>query len=336
MAIAQGGMVLCARVFWGGDFKLRLLTQARQASVRLREGIWCFFWIDVRAFLLRRGEGLRFVANGLNRLETWRLSAPVTRVLGKRWRRSRRLLEIDITYRCNMRCNDCNRSVTQAPENLQLSREDIARHIQDWIGRGYVWDRVRLLGGEPTLHPDFLKIVDDLRAYRRAHAPDMVIEVISNGFGARVTEMLDRVPSDIDVVNTAKTSNHQPIHHTFNRAPCDFSEHAKSDFSNGCFVTEFSGTGLTPTGYYHCAVAGGIDRIFGLDIGRATVPELTDDMRQEMADLCKFCGHFTAELQAVPTAERMSPSWKAAYAAWRQRDRKRQAPPSDEPGRGAA
>lgn len=302
-----------------GTIVLRLLTKARQTARRLREAVWCYFWIDVRAVLLRRGTSLGFVAVGMSRFEIWRLSSRVTRVLGKRWRRSRKLLEIDITYRCNMRCNDCNRSVTQAPENLQLSRNDIARHIQDWIATGYVWDRVRLLGGEPTLHPDFFGIVDDLRKYRQSHAPGMVIEVISNGFGARVTSILDRIPSDIEVINTQKTSNHQPIHHTFNRAPCDFSEHANSDFSNGCFVTEFSGTGLTPTGYYHCAVAGGIDRVFGFNVGRSGVPEVTDEMREEMAALCRYCGHFTAQLQAVPAAERMSPSWKEAYAAWRSR-----------------
>ena len=288
-------------------------------TTKLREAIWCYFWIDFRSVVLRKNSVLRYVARGFHRYEIWRLSKPVTAILGKRWKRSRQFLEIDLTYRCNMRCNDCNRSVTQAPENTQLSRKDIETYIQEWIAQDHQWERVRLLGGEPTLHREFLTIVDDLRAYRRAHAPKMVIEVISNGFGARVNAVLEQIPSDIKVVNTNKTSNIQPVHHTFNRAPCDFTEHDNSNFSNGCFVTEFSGTGLSPTGYYHCAVAGGIDRILGLNIGRKVLPTSDDEMRAEMEALCRYCGHFTAQMQEVPESEKMSESWKTAYADWRVR-----------------
>jgi hypothetical protein len=285
----------------------------------LREAIWCFFWIDFRAFVMHRDSALNTVVRGFHKYEIWRLSNTATAWLGKRWQRAPRLLEIDLTYKCNMRCNDCNRSVTQAPENAQITRARMAEHIASWIARDYRWDRVRLLGGEPTLHPDFLEIVEDLRAYRKEHAPRLKIEVITNGFGARVNAIIDTIPADIIVVNTRKTSNNQPVHQTFNRAPCDFTEHERSDFSNGCFVTEFSGTGLTPTGYYHCAVAGGIDRVFGLNIGRESLPDTEDEMRKEMEALCRYCGHFTAQMQAVPQSERMSVSWKNAYSAWRAR-----------------
>ncbi|WP_425037299.1 radical SAM protein [Primorskyibacter sp. S187A] len=292
---------------------------AHQIKIKLREAIWCSFWVKFRAIVMARPGRFGAIVRGFHRYETWRLSKRVTALLGRRWRRSTKFLEIDLTYRCNMRCNDCNRSVTQAPENTQLDHADIQRHIQDWIARSYRWDRIRLLGGEPTLHPDFLRIVEDLKVYRREHAPKLIIEVISNGFGERVNKTLDQLTPDIRIVNTAKTSNTQPVHQTFNRAPCDFPEHQNSDFSNGCFVTELSGMGLTPSGYYHCAVAGGIDRIFDLKLGRDAVPEISDDMREDMQALCRFCGHFTAQMQEVPAEERLSPSWKDAYANWRTR-----------------
>ncbi len=294
-------------------------SNLRQMTSKMREAVWCYFWINFRARILQKDSKLKSVAGGFHRYEIWRLSKWATALLGKRWHRSAKLLEIDLTYKCNMRCNDCNRSVTQAPENSHITRAKMAEYVQGWIADSYQWDRIRLLGGEPTLHPDFLEIVDDLRAYRQDHAPKMIIEVITNGFGKKVNAVLDQIPADIKVVNTLKTSNNQPVHQTFNRAPCDFAEHEKSDYANGCFVTEFSGTGLAPTGYYHCAVAGGIDRIFGLNVGRDGLPASDDEMRKEMEALCRYCGHFTAQMQAVPEAERMSQSWKDGYAAWRAR-----------------
>ena len=50
-------------------------------------------------------------------LAVWRrirIRRVVTAVLGPQYHRSRDLIEIDITYLCNLYCNNCNRSVTQA------------------------------------------------------------------------------------------------------------------------------------------------------------------------------------------------------------------------------
>lgn len=287
----------------------------------LREAIWCYVWIELRARVLAPGSRLQFIGPILRKYEVWRVSHRATALLGHRWKRSPRRIEIDLTYVCNMRCNDCNRSVTQAPSNMQLTKADIDAFIRDSLSANAEWELVRLLGGEPTLHPEFFDILDALRAYRDAHLPDMVIEVISNGHGPRVNAVLEKIPADIKLTNTAKLSNDQPIHHAFNRAPCDRPEHAKSDFSNGCFVAEYSGTGLTPMGYYHCAVAGGIDRIFRQELGRDTLPASDDEMRAEMAELCRLCGHFTAQLEAVPDGERVSPTWKQAYAKWAARQK---------------
>jgi hypothetical protein len=81
-------------------------------------------------------------------------------------------------------------------------------------------------------------------------------------------------------------------------------------------VTEHCGIGLTPYGYYPCAVAGGIDRIVGVDRGRKSLPDDDDDLQDQLAVFCRMCGHY----DPVPTAtvgDRRSPSWAAAYAARR-------------------
>ncbi len=247
------------------------------------------------------------------RVRTW-----ATRLLGPAWTRSRDLLEIDLTYACNLSCHNCNRSVTQAPTTAHIRRADLQGHIEQWIARGKAWRRIRLLGGEPTLHPEFAAIVTDLRAWRDAHSPGTVIEVATNGHGKAVERRLAALPGDIVIDNTMKEGPEQPFL-PFNMAPVDDPSQQHADYRSGCWVTEHCGTGLTPTGYYPCAVAGGMDRVLGRDLGRAVLPSDDDDMRDELDAFCRMCGLFDTRPRPVATRPVASRSWTAAYDAWRAR-----------------
>ncbi len=286
-------------------------------AIVLGEQVWHQYWNTVRPKLNKHVHSLVYLLDLIfHHYEIWRVSRRTTRVLGRRWRRARRRLEVDLTYACNLRCNDCNRSVPQAPSSAHLSQQQIRACIDESVAKGYRWDLIRLLGGEPTLHPEFLEIVELLRDYRRTHARSLKIEVITNGYGAKVSRILALIPDDIVVRNTQKASSIQGDFEPFNRAPCDLPEHGRSDYSNGCWISEYCGMGLTPSGYYHCAVAGGIDRVFGLGIGRKSIPDVDDRMHDEMSSLCRLCGHFCKQLQPVPERQRISESWRTAYARW--------------------
>jgi hypothetical protein len=76
--------------------------------------------------------------------------------------------------------------------------------------------------------------------------------VTSNGFGARVQKILSRIPSNVTVHDTRKTSQNQENFIPFNLAPRDSPQYANADFRNGCCVTRDAGIGLTPYGYYPC------------------------------------------------------------------------------------
>ena len=79
--------------------------------------------------------------------------------------------------------------------------------------------------------------------------------------------------------------------------------------------------GVTPYGYYPCAVAGAIDRIFGFN-RRKTLPEPDDDMREELRQFCAVCGHFKARTSEPLTGPVTSPTWQKAYARSHQRPAK--------------
>lgn len=251
-----------------------------------------------------------------------RVSNALTRLLGPQYRRSRDLIEIDITYFCNLHCLNCNRSVTQAPEPLHMSVEQVARFVDDSLARETVWRRIRVLGGEPTLHPEFPRIIEELLRYQ-ASQPDAIVEVVTNGYGARVRRALGRLPATILIDNSAKDGPVQPTFGPFNLAPLDDSRYRMTNFANGCVIAEDCGMGLTPAGYYPCAVAGGIDRILRANLGRVDLPDDDDDLLSATEQLCGLCGRFRSGhfvprlLRSELTDERISPTWERLYREWR-------------------
>lgn len=252
-----------------------------------------------------------------------RIQKPVTRLLGYQYAPSRDLIEIDLTYLCNLRCKNCNRSSAQAPEARHISISQIERFVDESIVQNQQWRRIRILGGEPTLHPEFLQILQTLLKLKKV-APQTAIEVVTNGYGAKVNAILDRIPESVEVENSAKSQNVQPGFGPFNMAPIDSWQYAFADYRNGCDIAQSCGIGLTPQGYYPCAVAGGIDRVLGLERGRQSIPEADDDMRDLMAEACRLCGrfrdgHYVPEKLRKPLMEqKTSKSWAKIYQSWRE------------------
>ncbi len=250
----------------------------------------------------------------------------VTAILGPQYRRSRDLIEIDITYLCNLHCLNCNRSVAQAREALHMTVDFVARFVDESLSRGKRWRRIRVLGGEPTLHPEFSAIVAELLRYRAA-CPDTIVEVVTNGHGKRVQAALDGLPDEVMVDNSNKESPIQPHFGPFNLAPVDDPSFEGASYTNGCAVLEECGVGLTPMGYYPCAVAGGIDRILGEGIGRSVLPDDGDDMLAATERLCRLCGrfrdgHFVPRVLRPPLQDAPeSVTWTDLYARWHARRR---------------
>jgi hypothetical protein len=256
----------------------------------------------------------------------FRISRWLTRWLGPQYHRSRYLLELDITYACNLRCYNCNRSVRQAPETMHLPVEKLRLWVDEWIVRAKRWKRIRVLGGEPTVHPRFREIVAELIRYR-AWSPQTLIELVSNGYGVEVEARLKDLPSDVWVDNSRKQSVVQPTFGPFNLAPVDDPAYHHAEFANGCATARDCGMGLTPLGYYPCALAGGIDRITGDSMGQQHLPDDADDMLPQAAKLCRLCGRFR-DGHYVPPAlrpslieEKISSTWSDLYARWRERKR---------------
>lgn len=252
----------------------------------------------------------------------------VTQLLGPEYRRSRDMIEIDITYACNLACFNCNRSVRQAPENLHISLAQVEAFVDDSIARDKRWRRIRVLGGEPTFHPKFTEIISELRRYQSWHT-DCIVEVVTNGHGERVERKLATLSMGIWVDNSRKVGDLQPAFGPFNLAPVDDPKYRNTDYSNGCIIMQSCGMGLTPMGYYPCAVAGGIDRIIEAGLGQSKLPNDNDDMGELARQLCSLCGrfrdgfHVPKPLRPPLLDEKISPTWQRLYEGWRIRKGRR-------------
>lgn len=70
-------------------------------------------------------------------------------------------LRLSITDVCNFQCSYCSNGYENSDEKLLSDQNEIIRMLRAFIALG-VW-KVRVTGGEPTVRPDFIKIVQSIR-----------------------------------------------------------------------------------------------------------------------------------------------------------------------------
>ena len=234
----------------------------------------------------------------------------VSNTFGRQFQLSRKFVEIDITYKCNLKCINCNRSCSQAPSDIELNVSKIDAFLKQSIEKQIQWKRIRILGGEPTLHSRIFDIIDLLINYQKYYNPSVRLVLGTNFFGKPVHRVLARLPDKIVLKSTIKFSR-ENLFKPFNVAPADTIYNQFSDYTCGCRIIEECGLGLTPSGYYMCAVAGGIDRIFEYNLGKKEIPDEADALIDQMSTFCRLCGHFG--FQWPTRKKKLSKTWRLAY-----------------------
>jgi hypothetical protein len=227
----------------------------------------------------------------LDAIQFVRCQSFVSHRLGRPFHPSREYAEIDVTYKCNLKCINCNRSCTQAPSEIEMPLSMVERFVRQSIEQRIAWQRIRILGGEPTLHSRIFDIIELLIDYQRRHNPSVRLVLGTNFHGRQVHRVLEKLPEEIFLKSTLKSSRVN-LFRPFNVAPKDTIFNRFADYTCGCRIIEECGLGVTPSGYYMCAVAGGIDRIFGYHLGRRELPDERDSFADQMTALCRLCGHF--------------------------------------------
>ncbi len=238
-------------------------------------------------------------------------------------------IEIDITYECNLKCLGCNRSCTQAPTKESIKVSDIKKFITASINDNKQWQRINILGGEPTLHPNFKEIIDLIyNEYILKYSPNTILKIVSNGFEEQSRLLCDEIRKRYKNVcigySSYKTNRVVEYFSPFNDAPIDDENFKNANYHKGCWVTSYCGIGLNSKGYYVCAVAGGIDRLVNKKMAIKNLKDITEEkLKKQLDEFCKYCGNFKAydnnfgnfipRVEKEPFQNIVSKSWKEIY-----------------------
>jgi hypothetical protein len=234
-------------------------------------------------------------------------------------------LEIQINTACDCACFGCDR-YSDVIHDTNMSVDQVWLFVQESIEQNWEWERIRLLGGEPTLHPHFMEIVHALIAYREEF-PGVFLQVLTNGLGKIETYRQRLLDLNVDPHVEAKTVGETPIWFTNTRiAPIDRDPHITELPPCGIFGLRGCGIGLTRHGYFLDGAGASIARVAGYDIGVMELRQVTwDAMEAQAKVVCRVCGHWnppgTTPEQLAPrkvtsTGEITGPFWDEKIAAY--------------------
>lgn len=275
--------------------------------------------IQGNLFMLKKFENI--IKKNINRESfLWKVGAPVYAAFKKRfvsWQPCLDKIELEITTFCSLSCFNCDRSVRQAVSGEYMSLEQIAKFVQESFDLNWHWKQITILGGEPTLHPQFFEVLEIIKKYKDKN-PACWVEIATNGYGLKVQEILAKMPQWLKIRNSSKQSNKQNFS-SYNIAPIDLERYKRANFKKGCWILGACGLGLTKYGYYCCGAGASVDRVFGFDIGLKKLSMVNRRaIKKQLKQLCRYCGHFKDSFETEKVSEEeMSHSWAEAYRAYK-------------------
>ncbi len=204
-----------------------------------------------------------------------------------------RRCEIEINSQCDMTCFGCDRFIDVAPTS-PMTVDQIALFVEQSLALDWEWERIHILGGEPTIHPQFWEVVEELLKYKQKH-PATLLRVISNGSG-HLAKYHQRLLASGIVVNVEEKKRNQEFPPWFRNTRClVIEEHPTITKVAPCSIFGIAGCGLgiTKHGIFLCGAGASVARMLGLDIGVMDLAEASYEIMLDQAKLlCHLCGHW--------------------------------------------
>lgn len=200
-------------------------------------------------------------------------------------------LELNITLKCNLSCNGCNRLCNVYRDRTEhMSIEQIQKFINQAKDSGGI-SRLKVIGGEPLMHPQFVDIYNLLA---KAGKDGIINHIIVESNKTLPIPKLDSYPFISWKGTVQRKKKHQP----FLWSPLDLG------FKNGpqpfCPQIRKCGYSLDKYGYLPCSLAIMISRLFGMtDLYKTEFPK-------EVWGLDKLCDHCIFS---------MNPEWRSKFSS---------------------
>lgn len=233
-----------------------------------------------------------------------------------------RHIELEINTACDLACFACDRfSDTTNSPNMTLAQ--VRLFVQESLALRWQWDRIRILGGEPTLHPQLCEIVEELIKYRYFY-PKCFIQLLSNGRGKLAHHREWLIYRGVDPHIEGKQPGVTPSWFNNTRiAPIDRNPSIGEVPPCGIFGVYGCGIGLTRHGYFLDGAGASVARVSGLNVGVMHLANVTWQAMMEQAKvLCRLCGHWNPDdhletKKVTETGEVTGNYWKQAIATYK-------------------
>lgn len=160
-------------------------------------------------------------------------------------------------------------------EQIQIFADEM------WAENAYI-GRVRLLGGEPSLHPKLIEILEILNQLKSDGHIGRV-ELITNGSNNKKIRSHGK---SIDKVRVS-TEADKKKHHIANLAKTPYSQGYQGTMCNAPW---FCGISLNYYGYFPCSSGAGLARLMN-DVPRWQRLSLPNPVMEEWSDLQELCNH---------------------------------------------
>jgi organic radical activating enzyme len=188
-------------------------------------------------------------------------------------------IELEITLQCNISCPQCSRHCNLfSYGNSDMTMEQIRKFIEEVRSSKVPVNKVMIIGGEPTVHPNFQEIVISLYESLVKTQKIKILKITTNGI-REIPESIRHLPIDIK-----KSPLSEKKHRCQFIAPRDTGQEMQS-----CDVPYVCGMALNCFGYSPCGAGAAIARLFGMrDFIRYTLPSRLADFG-DLSELCSLC-----------------------------------------------
>lgn len=231
--------------------------------------------------------------------------------------------ELHITYRCNLSCVNCNRfSQIENHHTPDMTLQDVMEFFNQCQELNFNPD-ILIIGGEPTMNPEFIEIVAAARRFKR----NGLVQVWTNG---RDRAIVDRIRHEFNASVPEETfkakSRIDFPWDDYYTSPADYGMERHKCWQHG---SEICGISVDSEGYMPCAVGGMLDGVLKLGLRTKRLADLFDNEKNAAItkEMCKHCGACLSQLltgkelddwrnyvitQPKKFGSHMSPTWYKA------------------------
>ncbi len=223
-----------------------------------------------------------------------------------------KILQIDITNACVNRCSNCTRFCGHHRKPYFMDFETFKKAVDSYDG----WDgMVGIIGGEPTLHPEFEKFCDYLREKRECCPPALAREPIDDMQDFIMQNDMTNPDTKIGLwcsLNNGYYRYFETINDTFyrqylndhnneclhqailmTRKELGISDEEFIKRRDNCFAQNTWSATITPKGAFFCEIAAHLDMLFngpgGWPIEKGWYNRSPEEFGEQL-QWCEMCG----------------------------------------------